>query len=135
VADVDTLLLDTNIVSFLMKGDSRQEAYRPHLIEKTLTISFMTVAELYEGAYSARWGSRKLTMLEAQIKRYLVIPYSPRLCLSWGQIRAARRRQPIAVDDAWIAATALTYGIPLVTHNPADFHGIQGLEILTEHRV
>lgn len=93
----------------------------------------MTVAELYEGAYSARWDTKKLALLEAQIRKYLIIPYSPLLCLTWGQIRAARKRQPIAVDDAWIAATALTYSIPLVTHNPVDFHGIEGLEIITEH--
>jgi predicted nucleic acid-binding protein len=132
---VEAIVLDTNVISFLMRGDSRGEAYRAHLAGKTLAVSFMTVAELYEGAYSARWGARKLTLLEAQIKNYLIIPYSPRLCLSWGQIRAARKKQTIAVDDAWIAATALTYDLPLVTHNPGDFHSIEGLEIITEHKV
>jgi len=33
---------------------------------------------------------------------------------------------------AWHAATALLLHVPLVTHNAADFEGIEGLEILTE---
>ena len=45
---MNTVLLDTNIVSFLLKGDSRIEAYLPFLEQKQLAISFMTVAELYQ---------------------------------------------------------------------------------------
>ena len=33
------------------------------------------------------------------------------------------------MDDAWIAATARTYGLPLVTHNPRDFSDIEGLDV------
>lgn len=34
-------------------------------------------------------------------------------------------------EDAWIAATALQYELPLVTHNPTDFEDIEKLEIVT----
>ena len=50
----------------------------------------------------------------------------------WAEIRVGRRRRPIPVADAWIAATALSYGIDPVTHNPADFQGIPGLVVITE---
>lgn len=47
--------------------------------------------------------------------------------------RAGRRRaQPMPVADCWIAATALAFGLELVTHNPADFRGIPGLAVVTE---
>jgi predicted nucleic acid-binding protein len=46
-------------------------------------------------------------------------------------IGATRKGRPIQVADAWIAATALLYGIPLVTHNPADFAGVDGLRLIT----
>jgi len=39
---------------------------------------------------------------------------------------------PVSVGDAWIAATALAYSIPLVTHNYSDFKNISGLQIITE---
>jgi len=51
----------------------------------------------------------------------------------WGKIRSERRQQPISVDDAWIAATALTFQCPLITHNPKDFFGITGIIIIAEN--
>jgi len=130
---MDALILDTNIVSYLMKGHSLASAYRRHLEGKTLAISFMTVGELFEGAYRKEWDAGKLEKLKSEIKNYLVIPYSPRVCEIWGKIRAMRRSQPIPIDDAWIAATALAHNCPLVTHNPSDFVGIDNLSIITEH--
>ncbi len=34
--------------------------------------------------------------------------------------------------DAWIAATALLYGAPLVTHNRSDYLGVPELTIISE---
>ena len=127
-----THVLDTNIVSYVLKGHTLAEAYRPHLEGHTLAISFMTVAELFEGAARARWAKRRRTALESSLWTYLVIPSSPELCRHWGEIRSERRRQPISGEDAWVAATALMLGCPLVTHNAADFEGIAGLVVLTE---
>ena len=52
-----TLLLDTNVVSYLMRGHALGQAYRPLLANHALAVSFMTVAELYEGAYRNNWGT------------------------------------------------------------------------------
>ena len=128
----DTLLLDTNIVSYVMKGDTRAEKYRPYFAGRTLAISFMTVGELCEGAYRKGWSERRLSRLREEIGRYLVIPFSFAVCVTWGRVRAERHKQPIAVDDGWIAATALAHNCPLLTHNPKDFADISGLTVLTE---
>lgn len=130
----DVVILDTNIVSYLMKGHPLARAYRRHLEGKTLAVSFMTVAELYEGAYRRRWDARKMTGLGQELRKYLVIPYSPKACRAWGRLRAARKSKTIAVDDAWIAATAVAFDCPLVTHNPNDFADIEGLCVITEQR-
>ena len=130
---MSTLVLDTNVVSYIMKRDPLSERYRPHLEGHTLAISFMTVGELYEGAYRAAWGDRKMAVLAATLRSYVVIPFSSEMSRQWGAIRTERRQQPIAVDDAWIAATARAHGCPLVTHNPNDFHGISGIDVITEH--
>jgi len=129
---VATRLLDTNIVSYLFKGHSLAKAYRRHLIGQTLAICFMTEAELFEGAILARWGSRRVARLETLLATFLYIPSSPDLSRRWGQVRVERRRQPIGVADAWIAATAVQHGCELVTHNPGDFQGIAGLTIISE---
>lgn len=128
---MNTVVLDTNIVSYLMRGHSLAELYRPHLDGRRLAISFMTVGELYEGAYRAKWGWRRLTRLKETVETYVVIPFSLGICREWGAIRCERRTRPIAADDAWIAATARTHGLPLVTHNRGDFTDIPGLEVLS----
>lgn len=130
---MSTVLLDTNVVSYLMKGHELARRYRRHVEGNTLAISFMTVGELYEGAFRARWGEEKIEKLKSVLRTYLVIPASPQVCWHWGQIRCERRNQPISVDDAWIAACARAHGCALVTHNPGDFSGITSLQVLTEN--
>jgi len=131
---MDALVLDTNIVSYLMKGHRLASPYRRHLEGRTLAISFMTVAELHEGAYRRNWGKSKMASLASELKKYLVIPYTPKACELWGKIRDERKHRTIAVDDAWIAATALAHDCPLATHNPKDFADISGLDVITEQR-
>ena len=46
-----------------------------------------------------------------------------------GAERAGRR---ISCADAWIAATALRFGVPLVTHNANDYLGVADLTIINE---
>ena len=125
-------LLDTNIVSFLLKDHPLFVRYRPHLEGHSLAVSFMTVGELYEGAYRARWGKHRVHQMERLLKTISIIPSTPDMSRRWGQIRWMRRSQPIDGADSWIAATALTFGFRLVTHNPHDFRGIPGLKIIAE---
>ena len=125
-------LVDTNIVSFLLKKKPIGRRYQHHLVGHQPVISFMTLAELLEGAERAHWGDQKRADLERTLGTYVIVESSLQLCEIWARIRAGRRKQPIAVDDAWIAAKALAYDCPLATHNPSDFRGISGLEIITE---
>ena len=54
-------------------------------------------------------------------------------CLTWARIRHERFRlgRPLQPEDAWIAATALDIGCPLLTHGAGDFADIAGLEIIS----
>ncbi|RME46789.1 MAG: type II toxin-antitoxin system VapC family toxin [Chloroflexi bacterium] len=128
------VIVDTDVVSFLLKADTRANLYREHLVGKTLAISFMTVAELYQWAYGRSWGDKRIRRLEEQLRAYLVIPYDNELCRHWARICVERQRagRPISVQDAWIAATAVRHGCPLVTHNRTDFTDIMGLEVISE---
>jgi tRNA(fMet)-specific endonuclease VapC len=74
------VVVDTDVVSFLFKGDTRAEIYRQHLQGKTLAVSFMTVAELYQWAYVRNWGERRLARLEDKLRSYVVVPFDHELC-------------------------------------------------------
>ena len=125
-------LLDTNIVSYQMKGHTLAVAYQPHLVGHTLAVSFQTVAELREGAALAGWGAAKRATLHTTLSNLLILHSDDAVCQKWAEVRAVRRGLPIGVADAWIAATALAFNLELVTHNPDDFRAIPGLNVITE---
>jgi len=131
------VLVDTNIVSYVMKGSPLGRAYAPHLQGKLLSISFITVGEMYYGAEKARWGVKKRSQLENALRNFVVIPYDHQIAKRYGLIVAERERKgrPVSCHDAWIAACAVTHGVPIVTHNPRDFEEISGLGIVTETNV
>ncbi len=56
------------------------------------------------------------------------------LCRRWARMVAHHRGlgRPLPFADSWIAATALHLNLPLVTHNPADFRGIDSLTVISE---
>lgn len=129
-----TVLLDTNIVSYLFKRDSRAALYAPHLINRELAIAMMTVAELFQWAAIRNWGKARVRRLEQHVERYTILPVDIDLCRRWAEVRAIRSRAglPISPQDAWIAATALRYNVALVSHNPDDYQAIPGLRIISE---
>ena len=129
------IILDTNIVSYLMKGGPLAEVYEPHVQGRLLAITFITVGELYFGAEKRNWGERKRKELETTLRNFVVIPYDHEISRCYGRLVAERQRKgsPIAPNDAWIAACTVRHGVPLVTHNTKDFEGITALRIITEH--
>ena len=100
----------------------------------TLVISFQTQAELLRGAIAARWGLRRRLHLESRLKRYVIEHSSDSLALRWAEAMDSARRKgrPIAAADAWVAATALHLGVPLITHNKKHFIGVEGLAVISE---
>jgi len=131
---MSTVLLDTNIVSYLFKRDSRAALYAPHLLDRELAVSMMTVAELFQWTAIRNWGKPRVRRLEQFLDRYTILPVDMDLCRQWAEVRATRSKAglPISPQDAWIAATALRYKLALVTHNPDDYQAIPGLTIITE---
>jgi len=67
------ILIDTNIVSYTFKGDSRAIEYAPLIQGNQLAVSFITVAELYEWTAVRKWGNARISKLESHLKNYLII--------------------------------------------------------------
>lgn len=128
------LMLDTNIVSYLLKKNDLIRPYLRYFSGNLLFLPFISVGELYLWAESAGWGQKRRAELEERLRNYVVVPYDHEIARHYARIAAERKRngRPIGLHDAWIAACATRHGVPLVTHNAKDFEGIDSLEILTE---
>ncbi|MGB7759614.1 MAG: PIN domain-containing protein [Bryobacteraceae bacterium] len=123
------VVLDTDVVSFLFKADSRAQLHLPHLDNRQWLISFMTEAELEQWALLANWSEKRVDWLRLFLSRFAIVPSSHDLTLKWAEVMVAARRngRRIETADAWIAATAVLYDAPLLTHNQADYLGVPGL--------
>ena len=128
------IILDTNIVSYLMKGGPLAETYALRIQGKLLAISFITVGEMYVGAEYRKWSEKRRKVLETTLRNFVVIPYDHEIARCYGRLVAERKRngRPIGPNDAWRAACAARHAVPLVTHNAKDFRGIEALEVITE---
>jgi tRNA(fMet)-specific endonuclease VapC len=133
---MDLVVVDTDVLSFIFKRDSRGEAYKPHLAGKEVIISFMTLAELNHWAIHRRWGKARKQRFENYRKPFTVFHSDEDLCLHWAQVMEDARAngRPIQNADAWVAATALLHDIPVVTHNRKHFAGVEGLTVISEEK-
>lgn len=129
------LVFDTDVVScFLKPNDTRAPLYRPHLRGTVPIISFQTLAELLRWALERRWGADRRAALDEFLEQFGV-QYSDRnLCQAWAEVRAASKAAGHAIDagDAWQAATAITLGVPLLSHNRRHFAGVPGLQLISQ---
>jgi tRNA(fMet)-specific endonuclease VapC len=117
-------ILDTSLVSMILRKDSRVVYYEPHLVGFTQTLSFQTVAEMREGALLSNWSERRRQGLEEFLRQFVVAPFSDAVASEWARIRVEGKKAGfrLEVGDAWIAATAAALGAPLLTHD-GDFSG------------
>lgn len=130
---IQRLVVDTDVISFLFKGDTRAKLYEPHLNGRQLIVSFMTVAELYRWAEHKNWALKRISQLDEHLRKFVISPVDPNLCKKWAHITSEgdKKGKPIQCADAWIAATALSFGIPLVTHNTKDFANVDQLTVIS----
>jgi predicted nucleic acid-binding protein len=130
---MNAAILDTDVASMLFKGDTRAFLFREHVVGRLLGISFMSLAELERWPLERNWGSFRRAELERHLARYTVLPVNRELCRKWAEISfdAKKRGRPIQTADAWIAATALYYQVPLITHNPEDYAMVRGVSVLS----
>ncbi|CAN5654945.1 hypothetical protein BH24CHL1_BH24CHL1_06800 [soil metagenome] len=127
-------VVDTDVVSFMFKDDTRSEKYRRYLADWKPVVSFMTIAELERWALLGNWGAARREGLAVFLERFPIVLVDVPLCYDWAAVSVGARKngRPIAVADAWIAATATSMGAALVTNNRSDYLGVDGLVLLPE---
>ena len=130
----DVVVVDTDVMSYVFKNDTRSALYEPHLAGKSLIISFVTFGELQRWAIRSKWGTSKRQKLAEYLSPVLVYHSDDDLCVQWAKITEDGRRKGRQVQpgDGWIAATALLHDVPLITHNRRDFENVTGLKVISE---
>jgi predicted nucleic acid-binding protein len=128
-----TVLLDTDVFSFLFKRDTRAGAYERYLTNAQACLSFQSVAELRLWSITRHWGEPRRASLERAIKRCIVFSADDATSALWATVTAHRRQigQPMDCGDARIAATALRHNLPLLTHNAAHYRDVAGLNVIS----
>ncbi len=118
----------------MIKEDSRAELYRSHIIGFPKIMSFMTLAELLRWQTENNWGERRKREAREFINDFTIVNSDEKLCSIWAEIKsdAHKNGNPIHTADAWIAAVALLFDVPLVTHNRNDFINVDKLTIISE---
>jgi predicted nucleic acid-binding protein len=124
-------VLDTSTVILLSRIDD------PGALPVEPVVTTVTLAELSVGPLVAR-DDRERAARQAHLQQaeadFTPLPFDQPAARAFGRVAASLRqsgRKPTArAYDAMIAATALSNGLPVYTTNPADFTGIDGLEVV-----
>ena len=124
-----TGLADTSV--FIAAESGR--AARVDRLPDRLAVSVITVGELRAGVLAANdvtSRDRRLATLTS-VLALDPIPIDQAVAETWARLRVSLREFGLrmAVNDSWIAATAMTLGIPVVTQDDDYLHA-PGLEVI-----
>jgi len=96
-----------------------------------LSLSVVSAAELWEGAYFSRDPKRSQETLEGFLSGVDILGLDEEICKRFGQLRGSMRKRGQKIDgfDLLIAATALRRNLTLLANNRKHFEGIARLKI------
>ncbi len=113
-----------------------RESGRPldvNALPEELAVSIITIGELRAGvlaAYDPEIRSRRLDTLTSALA-LLPVPVDDEVAASWARLRILLRDagKKMPVNDSWIAATAMSLEVPIVTQDD-HFPVIAGLVVV-----
>jgi tRNA(fMet)-specific endonuclease VapC len=123
-------LLDTDTISFWLRGEGRVGEQLRALRPSQVCTSAIVVSELELGA--RRRGSRKLRRaLDMFYSELTIAPYDRDAARRYGEVAAVLLEDgtPIGVEDTMVAAHTLALGLTLETHNVRHFERVPKLHI------
>jgi hypothetical protein len=132
-------VVDTMVFTWSLAGLPTEvgQRYQAHLVGRTLVLAAQTVAELRFWARHRGWGDPRRKQLEERIAYLRVAAVDDRLTGVYADLKDQCVRnghalgQKVHDGDRWIAATAVRYGIPLISHD-GIFKDVPGLALVTE---
>jgi toxin FitB len=128
------VVFDTDVASRSFKGRLPQ-VLAARLAGRQPLVTFVTIGELTQWTRLRHWGPGNRAALDSWLSDKPVISAARSIAVIWGDLSAAatQRGRPRPVNDTWVAACCIAYGIPLATLNLkdfADFAEHDGLELI-----
>jgi len=127
---VTTVALDTNTLSYFMRGEGRVAQRLAATSPKRVAVPSIVV---YEIRYGFRRSARQAlsTAFEHMLQAATVLPFDAEAADHAADIRADldAAGTPIGPHDLLIAATARRHQCTLITHNTREFARVPGLHL------
>jgi tRNA(fMet)-specific endonuclease VapC len=129
---VHVLILDTNIVSALLRGSNDVLTHYDNALDRNeiLGISAVTYYELRRGSFDPKFARKRQTLNEFLDTLELVLPdfhtYQIAAEIWWNLKQAGTKLED---NDVLIAATAMSFDETLISDNTKHFDRITGLKL------
>lgn len=125
-------LLDTNTVSFALRGHAGVDARLEKLAMSQWCISAITASEMLYGLERRPEAVKLRRLVQGFLDTVRVEPWDHLAAIQHARVRARLKDQgtPIGDFDEMIAGHALSLGAVLVTDNERHFNRVQGLSTL-----
>ncbi len=135
-----SILLDTNVLSEFMRDEPSPDviAWLDAQVASDVWVCAVNRAEIELGLALLPDGKRRQRLAMAAAEMFELefagrcLPFDDVAATWYAQVVVQRSKagRPISIEDAQIAAIALTRGMALATRNTRDFAGIHGLTVL-----
>lgn len=111
------VLLDTNVIIALFSKD--QVVIKNLAKTEEVFVSSIVLGELYYGAESSSRVSENVSRIDAFVHNSAVLRCDESTAKYYGQIKRQLKVKgtPIPENDIWIAATAIHFGLTLITRD------------------
>ncbi len=124
-------LLDTNIISDIVRNPKGQAAKRIRQVGETNVCTSIIVACKSRFGVAKRNSPRLAQQLEVILRRFEIVAFEPPADATYATLRSELEKEgrPIGGNDLFIAAHALALGAILVTADEGEFGRVDGLKI------
>jgi len=122
------MLLDTNIIIELFKGDVKLSDYLDK--QSVVYIPSIVLGELYLGAYRSANTAKNIKKIRSLMERCTILAVDEETADHFGAIKAEllKKGKPIPENDIWIAAIAKQYDLQTLT-NDKHFKNVPGIKV------
>lgn len=125
------ILLDTNLVIYLLYGNTAILQWFQQFGNDRLAISIISWIEVLAGSFHHQKTRKEI---ESELKHFVRLTINTRIARHAAQLLEQgykKRGRLVDFQDSIIAATALSEHMPLLTNNPKDFRAFKGLKVIS----